>query len=440
MKINRIPLLFLALFCLFSGQVGVNAEEIHLITIDGTIGPPMANYVVGNIEEAEEEGAHAILIEVNTPGGLDTSMREIIKSIMNSPLPVIGYVAPEGARAASAGSFIIIACDINAMTPTSSIGAAHPVSMGGGTIDSTMEQKVLNDILSYMSSLAEKQGRNVEVARKMITESISLTAEEAHAENIVDFVARSRSELLTLIDSTEIKKNDESLILHTRNATVIPKDMSVIERFFYHITDPNIAYILLILGIYGLLAEFSAPGIGFAGVVGTICLILALFGLSTLPVNIAGILLIIAGVILLILEIRTPTFGIVGIGGIVAIVLGSLMLIPFQAPSFLRISIPLILGVGIFTALFLLLLLTLVIKVHRKKVTTGKEGILDSIGYAKSELNPDGLVWVQGELWRAESLEGKIEINEPVEIVDMKNLKLFVKRRKSPHSSGEQKS
>jgi membrane-bound serine protease (ClpP class) len=430
MKINRIILIFLLVFCLFGVQARVDAEEIYLITIDGIIGPPMANYVVGNIEKAEEEGAHAILLEVNTPGGLDTSMREIIKSIMNSPLPVIGYVAPEGARAASAGSFIIIACDINAMTPTSSIGAAHPVSMGGTAIDSTMEQKVLNDILSYMTSIAEKRGRNAEVARRMITESISLTAEEAQAQNIVDFVARSQSELLTLIDSTEIEKNDETLALHTKNATVIPKEMSVIERFFYHISDPNIAYILLILGIYGLLAEFSAPGIGFAGVVGTICLILALFGLSTLPVNIAGILLIVAGVILLVLEIRTPSFGIVGIGGIVAIVLGSLMLIPFRAPSFLRISISLIIGVAIFTALFLLLLLTLVIKVHRKGVTTGKEGILGSIGYAKSELNPDGMVWVRGELWQAESVNGKIEIDEPVEIIDMKNLKLFVKKGK----------
>jgi len=398
MKINRIIILFLFVFCFFGVQAYGNTEEIHLITIEGIIGPPIANYVIGNIEKAEEEGAHAVLLEVNTPGGLDTSMREIIKSIMNSPLPVIGYVAPEGARAASAGSFIIIACDVNAMTPTSSIGAAHPVSMGGTAMDSTMEQKVLNDIISYMTSIAEKRGRNVEVAKRMITESISLTAEEAQAENIVDFVARSRSELLTLVDSTEIEKNDEHIILHTKNSTVLPKDMSAIERFFYHISDPNIAYILLILGIYGLLAEFSAPGIGFAGVVGTICLILALFGLSTLPVNIAGILLIIAGVILLILEIRTPSFGIVGIGGIVAIVLGSLMLIPFQAPSFLRISTSLILGVGIFTALFLLLLVTLVFKVHRKKVTTGKEGILGATGYAKSELNPNGMVWVQGEL------------------------------------------
>lgn len=403
-----------------------NSDKIYIIKINGVIGPPIANYVINNIEKAEEDNADAILLEIDTPGGLLESMRKIITKIMNTPLPVIGYVTPEGARAASAGAFIMMACDISVMTSTSSIGAAHPVTMGA-KIDSTMEKKILNDMFSYMKSLAKKRNRNQEVAKKMISESISLAADEALAKNIIDFIAESREKLLEKIDNMEIEKNDKKIIFHTEFAEFITKEMSFIEKFFFHISNPNIAYILLMLGIYGIIAEFSSPGIGFAGVFGSISLLLAFFALSSLPLNLAGILLIATGIILILLEIKVQSSGILGIGGVVSTVLGSLMLIQTNAP-FLKISISLIIGVGLFTLLFFLLLLSLVVKIHRKKVTTGREGLIDEVGYARTALNPEGSVFVRGELWRAISIDGNIKKDEKIRVVKMEHFKLFVKK------------
>ena len=407
-------------------------DEIYLLTVDGTIGPPIANYIIDRIEIAEMHNA-AVLIEINTPGGLDTSMREIIQKIMNADVPVIGYVAPEGARAASAGAIIMLACDITAMTPTSSIGAAHPVSMGA-KIDSTMEKKVVNDMLSYVASIAQKTGRNEDIAKKMVSESISLHAREALEENVITYLASSRDDLLKQIDSSEIIKNDDVFIMNTKHADVIPHRMNFIEKFLFYITNPNIAYILLMLGIYGLIAEFSSPGIGFAGVFGAISLLLAFFALSNLPVNIVGLLLIILGFILLFLELKVQSSGILGIGGVVGIVLGSMMLIQSKAP-FLRISLSLIIGVAIFTILFFLLLITLVLKVHKSKVTTGREGEIGERGLTKTILDPEGQVFVRGELWTAISTDGKIDENEPIEVIKIKDLTLWVKRVSSQYEN-----
>ncbi|MBL7108126.1 MAG: nodulation protein NfeD [Candidatus Cloacimonetes bacterium] len=424
---NRILIILLMAICTFSIlDADNNSDKIYIIKINGVIGPPIANYVINNIEKAEEDNADAILLEIDTPGGLLESMRKIITKIMNTPLPVIGYVTPEGARAASAGAFIMMACDISVMTSTSSIGAAHPVTMGA-KIDSTMEKKILNDMFSYMKSLAKKRNRNQEVAKKMISESISLAADEALAKNIIDFIAESREELLEKIDNMEIEKNDKKIIFHTEFAEFITKEMSFIEKFFFHISNPNIAYILLMLGIYGIIAEFSSPGIGFAGVFGSISLLLAFFALSSLPLNLAGILLIATGIILILLEIKVQSSGILGIGGVVSTVLGSLMLIQTNAP-FLKISISLIIGVGLFTLLFFLLLLSLVVKIHRKKVTTGREGLIDEVGYARTALNPEGSVFVRGELWRAISIDGNIKKDEKIRVVKMEHFKLFVKK------------
>ena len=429
---KKILILVFIVFLPFIVHAQTTIDEIYLLTIDGTIGPPIANYIIDRIETAEAHNA-AVLIEINTPGGLDTSMREIIQKIMNAEVPVIGYVAPEGARAASAGAIIMLACDINAMTPTSSIGAAHPVSMGA-KIDSTMEKKVVNDMLSYVASIAQKTGRNENIAKKMVSESISLHAREALEENIINYMAPSRNDLFKQIDSTEIIKNDEVFIMSTAHADVIPYRMNFIEKFLFYITNPNIAYILLMLGIYGLIAEFSSPGIGFAGVFGAIALLLAFFALSNLPVNIVGLLLIVVGFILLFLELKVQSSGILGIGGVVGIVLGSMMLIQSKAP-FLRISISLIIGVAIFTILFFLLLVTLVLKVHKSKVTTGREGEIGERGLTKTILDPEGQVFVRGELWSAISTEGKIEKNEPIEVVKIDNLTLWVKRVSSQYEN-----
>ena len=421
---NKILIILLFSVLFFTILEAYNSNEIYLIQIDGVIGPPIADYVVKNIKKAEEDNVHAVLLEINTPGGLDASMRKIITKIMNSPIPIIGYVTPEGAHAASAGAFIMMACDITAVTPTSSIGAAHPVTLGA-KMDSTMERKVLNDMISYMTSIVQKRERNEEVAKKMITESISLTAKEALEQNIIEYVVKSRTELLAKINNIEIEKNDKKIVFLTENIKVVTLKMNFIERFFYHISNPNIAYILLMLGIYGILAEFSTPGIGFAGVFGTISLLLAFFALSSLPVNLVGILLIAAGVILLLLEIKVQSSGILGIGGVVGIILGSMMLIQTGSPFF-KISISLIIGVGVFTILFFLLLVTLVYKVHHKKVTTGKKGLIGEKGYAKTALKPEGTVFVRGELWQAESIEGNIKKDEKIEVSKIEHLKLFV--------------
>lgn len=400
-------------------------DKVYVLTVDGAIGPPVANYLEDRINKAEHDNA-AVLIEINTPGGLDTSTREIIRKIMNADVPVIGYVTPEGSRASSAGAIIMLACDIAAMTPTSSIGAAHPVSMGA-KIDSTMEKKVVNDMLSFVSSIAKKTERNEDVAKQMVAESKSLSAEEALEVSIIEYISSSRRELFSLIDSTVIQKNNQEYLLMTEDPTVFSHKMNFIERFLSYITNPNIAYILLMLGIYGILAEFSSPGIGFAGVFGAISLLLAFFALSNLPVNIVGLLLIVVGFILILLELKVQSSGILGIGGVVAIILGSMMLIQSRAP-FLRISLSLIIGVAIFTVLFFFLLLTLVVKVHKSKVTTGREGEIGMTGITKTELNPKGLVFVRGELWTAISLEGKIKRNELIEVEKIENLTLYVKK------------
>ncbi len=422
---KKIFIVILILFLPFIVNAQTTINEIYLLTIDGTIGPPIANYIIDRTEIAEANNA-AVLIEINTPGGLDASMREIIQKIMNADVPIIGYVTPEGARAASAGAIIMLACDINAMTPTSSIGAAHPVALGA-KIDSTMEKKVVNDMLSYVASIAQKTGRNEDIAKKMVSESLSLNAREALEKNVINYLAASRKELFKQIDSSEIIKNDKVFIMRTEHADVIPHRMNFIEKFLYHISNPNIAYILLMLGIYGIIAEFSSPGIGFAGVFGAISLLLAFFALSSLPINIVGLLLIAVGFILIILEIKVQSSGILGIGGVVGIVLGSMMLIQSKAP-FLRISLSLIIGVAIFTILFFLLLATLVVKVHKSKVTTGREGEIGERGLARTVLDPEGQVFVRGELWTAISTEGKIDANEPVEVVKINNLTLWVKR------------
>ena len=424
--VNKMLIILIFFILTFTVLEAYNSNEIYLIEIDGVIGPPIANYVVNNIEKAEEDNVSAVLLEINTPGGLDTSMRRIIAKIMNSSIPVIGFVTPEGAHAASAGAFLMMACDIAAMTPTSSIGAAHPVTMGA-KMDSTMQTKVLNDMISYMTSIVQKRDRNEEVAKKMITESISLTAKEALVQNIIDYVVKSRTELLSKINNIEIEKNDINYVLQTENIRVVPLKMNFIERFFYHISNPNIAYILLMLGIYGILGEFSTPGIGFAGVFGTIALLLALFALSNLPINLVGVLLIAVGVILILLEIKVQSSGILGIGGVVGIILGSMMLIQTSAP-FLKISLSLILGVGLFSVLFFLLLATLVYQVHHQKVTTGRKGLIGEKGYAITGLKPEGTVFVRGELWQAESVNGDIQKNEKIEVTKIESLKLTVKK------------
>lgn len=424
----RKAILFIVIiFLLLNVSLLAKSNRVLNLKIDGIIGPTVQNYLLNNIEEAESrQNIDFILLEINTPGGLSQSMRTISNEIMNFSLPVVGYVTPAGAHAASAGAFIMMACDVCAMAPTSSIGAAHPVNMGG-KMDSTMQKKVVNDMVTYITGMAKKHKRNEKVAEKMVKQSISLTAKEAKEKNVVEFIAQTREQLFTKLDSLHITKNGVEYEFNTKDLEIVTHEMNIIEQFLYHISNPNIAYILLMLGFYGILAEFSNPGIGFAGVFGSISLLLALFALSNLPINLVGILLIFAGIVLIILEVKVQSSGILGIGGVVAIILGSMMLIRSHAP-FLQISVSLIVGVAIFSVLFFALLLTLVLKVHKSKIKTGKEGEIGKTGYVKIALDPEGKVWVRGELWNAKSLSGNIPKGTKIQVLNMDRMTLIVKK------------
>ncbi len=419
-----------SIYCVANGEDIEEQDKILVIEVKGVINPIMSDYIIKSIDEAEQKGMDAVLLEIDTPGGLSESMRDIIIKIMNTPLPVVGFVYPEGARAASAGALIMLSCDVNAMVSISNIGAAHPVSIGK-EIDKTMEKKIMNDMLAYIESIAKKRGRNVEISKKMITESISLSAEQAHKDSIIDYLANNRNELFTKIDSTEITKNKHTFQFHTKSPQFYFKKMNFVQKLLFHICNPNIAYILLILGIYGIIMEFRSPGIGFAGVFGGISLLLAFLALSHLPINTAALLLIIGGAILILLEAMVPSSGILGIGGVVAILLGSLMLIQSSEPAF-RISFSIILGVVMFSTGFFFLLVTLVFKAQRKKVTTGREGLIGEIGYALTDLVPEGRVKVSGEDWGAITYDKQnISAGQKIEVIRLDKFKLIVRKRES---------
>jgi membrane-bound serine protease (ClpP class) len=397
------------------------------LKFSGPIGPISAKYIISGIEQANKEKAQFLVLEMDTPGGLDESMREIIKTILSSSIPVVSYVYPSGGRAASAGVFIMFASHIAAMAPGTNIGAAHPVSIGGNDNDTVMKGKVTNDAAAYIKSLAHQHNRNEEWAEKAVRKSVSITETEALKLGVIDLIAGSLEELLQKLDKREIKIDDHKLVLQTASVKVKNYDMSSTQRFLYLLTNPNIAYILLMLGIYGLFFELQNPGAIFPGVIGGICLILAFYSLQMLPVNYAGLALIILGIIMFILEIKIMSHGLLTIGGIASLFFGSLLL--FQSPlPFFRPSIVLLAVVAIITAIFFGLIVGLGIKAHLRKPTTGKEGLLGEIGVAQDDLNPVGLVLVNGELWSADSTSGEIKKDEKVMVVKVNGLNIKVEK------------
>jgi len=387
----------------------------------------MASYIVNHIEKIEREGDGIIILRIDTPGGLLESMREIVLKIMNTKVPVIGYVSPEGARAASAGAFIILACDVVAMSPTSNIGAAHPVNLGQ-KIDRVMEEKIVNDTVAFITGIAKKRNKNQKIAKLMVTKSISITAQQAVKKNIANFIANNIEELKSKLENYRIKKNGKSFLIHIKNAIVQYIKMNIMEKFLFKISHPNIAYILLLLGIYGIMAEFSSPGIGFPGVVGSISLILAFFALNTLPINLAGLILIALSIILFVLELKIQSGGILGVGAAVSFILGSVMLMRTSS-KFLQISPYIIVSAAIFTTGLFIILLMFGMKAQFYKAKTGKEAIIGEIGYAKTDVKPEGEVLVAGERWQAVSFKNQ-QINKgaKIQVVDIKNLRLIVKK------------
>jgi len=431
MKFKILILLCLTIFTnLYSQRIeNFESKYVYIINVDGIINSIMANYIIRNIENIERKGDGIIILRIDTPGGILDSTRDIVLKIMNTKIPVIGYVSPKGARAASAGAFIMLACDLLAMCETSHIGAAHPVNLGQ-KLDKTMEEKILNDTIAFILNIASKNKKNPEIAKLMVTKSLSLTASEAKDKKICDLISNDVNDLLLKLRNYRIKKDSSNIQIKLRKPEIKSIKMSSVERFLFNISHPNIAYILLILGIYGILAEFSTPGVGFAGVVGSISLILALFALNTLPVNLAGLLLIALSVALFILELTLQSGGILALGSVTSLILGSFMLI--KTPSlFLKISPYLIITVSLFTAIFFAVIIFYGLKIQSKKPKTGSEGIIGLRGYAKTDIKPEGEVFVKGERWQAISYKNQqINKDEKIEVVGIKNLKLIVKKVK----------
>ena len=403
--------------------------------IEGIINPVTADYTVETLERAAREDVQVVIITLDTPGGLDLSMREIVKTLLSSPVPVVVFVYPQGSRAASAGVWITLASHVAAMAPSTNIGAAHPVMMGGGGIggggekpdektSTTMEEKVLNDAVAYIRAVAEERGRNAEWAEKAVRESVSITAAEALDLGVIDLVCADIEELLLKIDGRTVLVNGEERVLHTRDAAPVEVEMPMRYRFLKTITNPSIAYILMLVGVVGLYFELSNPGAIPPGVVGVISLVLALYSLHQLPINYAGLALIVLAIVLFIAEVKITSFGLLAVGGIVSMVLGSLMLFDPQVP-FLRVSWSVIIPTVLITAAFFLFLVGLVVRAQRRKPTTGKEGMIGEIALAQTNLDPTGKVFVQGELWSA-VCDGKIKKGSRVRVVGIEGMTLRV--------------
>jgi membrane-bound serine protease (ClpP class) len=428
---TRIIIFFLILISICSYSLKENyttpKSSIYLLQLNGIINPITSQYVVGGIEDAEAEEAECLILQLDTPGGLDTSMRDIIKKMLNSTIPIIVYVSPSGGRAASAGVFITLASNIAAMAPGTNIGAAHPVVMGGEKIDEELKTKMVNDAAAYIKSIAEKRGRNVRWAEKAVRESVSITEQEAIEIGVIEFIANDVDELIEIIDGVRVTTASETRVLKTKNAEIIPVKMTFKDLFLHSLTNPNVAYILLFLGIYGILGEFSNPGSFFPGIVGGISLVLAFVAFQSIPINYGGLLLIIFGIALFILEIYTPTFGVLTAGGVTSLILGSFMLSKSTAP-FLRISLGLIISMSLATAAFFVFALSKGIKIQWKKPVTGREGLLRKIGITKTDLTPEGTILVRGERWQAFTQGESIKKGKEVEVLEVKGLNLIVKK------------
>ncbi len=424
--------LFLGLFLsglllsLLPGFLPAQEKQVDVLKINDAITPAIADYLKSGIEQASKDRAECLVIQMDTPGGLDLSMRDIIKEMMNVDIPVVVYVSPSGARAASAGVFITLAADIAAMAPGTNIGAAHPVAMGGGKMDRTMADKVVNDAVAYIESLAAKKGRNVKWAAKAVRESVSITETEALKIKIIDLIAKDLDDLLTKIDGWTVEKGNRKIKLATKGIKINYLEMGFRERFLATLSNPNIAYILMMIGLVGLYFELSNPGAIFPGVIGGICLILAFFAFRTLPVNYAGVLLILLGIFLFIAEIKITSYGLLSVGGVISLALGSIML--FESPlPYLRASLAVIVPTVLVAAGFFLFAVTMTIKAHRAKPATGKEGLLGEVGTAATRIAPGGKVFVHGEFWNAYS-DGIIEEGEKVRVVKVEGLRLKVEK------------
>ena len=411
-----------------AAEAAAKAPGISVLQVKGVVNPVLADYLDRGLEDAAARGDIACIIQIDTPGGLDTSMREIVQDILASSVPVAVYVAPQGARAASAGTFITVAAHVAAMAPNTVIGAAHPVSIGSAGEPSPVDEKVVNDAAAYIRSLAETRGRNADWAERAVRESVSATETEALDLGVIDLVSRSLDDLLGQLDGRKVELvGGEQVVLKTAGAPLHHVNMDVSESFLYAIADPNVAYILLSLATIGLLVEISSPGLIFPGVVGGICLLLAFYALGVLPVNWAGVLLIILAFGLFIAEVFTAGFGALAAGGAASLILGSIIL--FKGGPLFRVSPWLIAIVVIVVVGFFVFAVQRVVKAHRSPATTGREELVGKDAVVKKALKPEGFVLFKGELWDAVSESGPVEPGEEVTISRVEGLKVYVNKK-----------
>jgi len=417
------------------GGPGAPPDAVHVLTADSVVGPVMERYLDRGIDGAEDEDAQAVVIRLDTPGGLITSMNDIVKRILSSEVPVIVYVSPQGGKAASAGTFITMAAHVAAMAPATTIGAATPVGSGGEEIQGPLADKVTNDAAAQIRGLAELRGRNADWAESAVRDAESANDTQALELNIVDLLADDLDELLDSVDGRQVTLHpDREVILQTADAEVVFNDMNFIERFLDIIADPNIALLLLSLGTLAIFIEILHPGVIFPGVFGVIALILGFFALSVVPFNWAGVALILFAFVLFGLEIFVPSGGILGVGGVVALILGGLLLTSGNPPEF-QVSRWLLIGLAAAMGAMVLFVLVNIMRIRMMPAQMGMESIVGREAVTRSALDPEGFVFFDGERWSAESEEGTIEQGERVVVTEVHGLKLKV--RKQQHLEGD---
>jgi len=421
MQTTKIITILLAAIILWGGAAYAQSDTVYVIPVADAISPGVADYIEKGIEKASEVGAACIIIELDTPGGLADSMRNIVMAIYKSDIPVVVFVSPSGARAASAGVMITMAADIAAMAPGTNIGAAHPVGAGGQEINETMEDKVTNDMVAYVKGIAKKRGRNEEWAEKAVRESVSVTASEALENNIIDLIAEDMDDLIKQINGREVPGRG-TLDLDDPKQVVMKETLR--DKVLKTISNPNIAYILLLIGLAGLYFELSHPGAIFPGVIGGIAIILAFFALQTLPVNYAGFLLIILSVVFFIMEMKITSYGLLSVAGVVSLLLGSIMLFEGDSPE-MRVAWKVIIPTVTLISAFFIFVAGMVFRAHGLQPRTGVSGLIGQVGVVRNTIDPEGKVFVRGELWNAEA-GSAIPEGAKVRVVNVANLLLEV--------------
>jgi len=411
------------------------SDAVVLLKVTGVIDPVVAGYVEQGVQVATEEGARLVVIQLDTPGGLDTAMRSIVQTIMNAKVPVVVYVAPSGARAASAGVFITAAAHVAAMAPGTNIGAAHPVDIGQGEMPETMADKVTNDAVAYLAAIAEQRNRNASLAERLVRQSQSLTAQQALEERLVDLIAVDLQALLAALEGRTVEVAGAQIVLRTLGVSIVERNMNWLQVITHGIVDPNIAYVLLSLGIIALVAEFWNPGAIIPGVVGAICLVLAFVAFGSLPVNYGGVALIILAIIFFVLDLMVTGFGLT-IAGVIAFTIGSLFLFsPFTPPEptmpQLSVSPWVLIGMTAMLVLFFTTILTAGVRAHLRPSVMRLSLPVGSIGVAVSDLAPQGVIQAASEQWTAIAVEGDIRAGDEVVVVGHEGLRVKVRKQQS---------